>query len=64
MKKITRISFFLLLILSACGGKAQVENVTQIRLPLGYIPDIQFAPLYVSLEKGYFAAEAFTRRFE
>ena len=26
-------------------------------MPLGYIPDIQFAPLYVSLKNGYFAAE-------
>src|SRR5512137_2211876 len=54
MKKSSRLVLCLLLLLCACSGKPS-GNLTQVRLPLGYIPDIQFAPLYVAVEKGYFS---------
>jgi len=62
MKKIFLLTFTLLFALTGClppsEGASQAEStpsaLTQIRLPLGYIPNIQFAPLYVAMEKGYY----------
>jgi NitT/TauT family transport system substrate-binding protein len=53
MKKIFLLVFCFLLLISACGTKPS-GNLTQERLPLGFIPDIQFAPLYMAVQKGYF----------
>jgi NitT/TauT family transport system substrate-binding protein len=56
MKTISRTPSFVfcfLFLLSACGSKTP-GTLTHIRLPLGYIPNVQFAPLYVAVERGYF----------
>ena len=43
-------------LLSSCGPSPQAEDAI-IRLPVGYIPNVQFAPLYVAIEQGYYAEE-------
>ena len=56
MKKITWLCLILVLVLTACTSQKSnnSEPLTTVRLPVGFIPNVQFAPLYVALEKGYF----------
>ena len=52
-----RIAALLLaaLVFSACSaGQEKTEDIVHIRLPMGYIPNVQYAPFYVAVEKGYF----------
>ena len=76
--KIKSLGFIALAVLTLCACAVQAPPVapegtstgakTKIRLPMGYIPNVQFAPYYVALSKGYFAAEgidlAFDYKFE
>jgi NitT/TauT family transport system substrate-binding protein len=58
--KMTKFFFLMIIILlfiSGCGSGIAATTKpprTVINLPMGYIPNVQFAPYYVAKEKGYF----------
>jgi NitT/TauT family transport system substrate-binding protein len=68
VRRIFMVRKFVLIILgiafslSACSGSGFPDEggeLTKIRLPMGYVPNIQFAPMYVAIEKGYFREAGF-----
>ncbi len=63
MKKYLFLLFVFALMLAACGGEEPSET-TQINLPMGYIPDPQYAPFYVAVDKGYYAEEGLDVTFD
>jgi len=63
--KVVLIMLGLAVALSACGKPAvKNEALTHIRLPMGYIPNIQYAPFYVAVEKGYFKEAGIELEFD
>jgi len=54
-KFVLAIVIFVMLVAGCTPGTGKTpESLTPVRLPMGYIPNIQFAPFYVALEKGYY----------
>ena len=61
MKRLVILSFLALILLTACQ---QAQPARTIRLPMGFIPNVQYAPFYVSVDKGYFAEAGIEIEFD
>jgi NitT/TauT family transport system substrate-binding protein len=65
-----KLIFFVIifaLALSACSAISDSDNVDSpqtVRLPMGFIPNIQYAPFYVAVERGYFAEVGIELEFD
>lgn len=67
LKKLALLILGLAVSLAACtssGGNNNAGSLRKIKLPMGYIQNIQYAPFYVAIEKGYFAKEGIEIEFD
>lgn len=76
--RIITLSVLLIGLLVACNGEPTTTGeppiqagpvvtpaeIMLITLPMGYIPDPQFAPIYVAVDNGHFAAEGLQIEFD
>ena len=69
--KVSLTASVLLIVLSACAVQAPPPraggsgaSLQKIRLPMSYIPNVQFAPYYVAVERGYFAEAGIELEFD
>jgi NitT/TauT family transport system substrate-binding protein len=59
------------ILLVGCGGggdtaapNGSTDELIPVSLPMGYIPDPQYAPFYVALERGYYREAGFAVEFD
>ncbi|NMA11642.1 MAG: ABC transporter substrate-binding protein [Chloroflexi bacterium] len=49
--------FIFLLLTTSCAKPTATPEMDSFTLPVGFVPNVQFAPFYVGLEKGFFSEQ-------
>jgi NitT/TauT family transport system substrate-binding protein len=49
--------FIFLLLTTSCAKPTATPEIDSFTLPVGFVPNVQFAPFYVGLEKGFFSEQ-------
>jgi len=66
MRKTSLALVLTLILLQGCvtPTPTPTPSLREVTIAMGYIPNVQFAPFYVAVEKGYFAQEGLMPRFD
>ena len=68
--KLTKVILVLaaILLTASCVPGREVKpaatELDHIRLPMGYVPNVQYAPFYTAVDKGFFAEEGIELEFD
>jgi NitT/TauT family transport system substrate-binding protein len=64
-REVLRIVLVLSLgLLIGCGPQDREETSQSVTLAMGFVPNVQFAPFYVAVDRGYFADEGIELEFD
>ena len=70
LRKLLLLGWLSTFVLTACGGATPIPaaeepaTLTPVRIGMGFIPDVQFAPYYIADARGYYAEEGLAVSFE